>query len=105
MGMNKRYPGHSIGLSIEEVAVRPQPIGLTAEELDLEHDEVITPKQPVPARSFVRFYEATIRPDVEAIAWTRSGRHVKVRWTMQNGTTREVWVWASAVDRRPPREK
>lgn len=103
MGQNRRYPGHGIGLSIEEAAVRPEPIGLTERELDLASHPVTEAKHPIPVRAFVRFHEVVIRPDCEAIAWT--DRAVKVRWTMHNGTTPEVWVWASAVDRKRPEDR
>jgi hypothetical protein len=81
-----------------EVAVtRPQPIGLTSGELDVEHHPVTEARVPVPVRAYVRFHEAVIRPECEAIAWT--DRAVKVRIRMQTGAIHEIWVWASAVDR------
>jgi hypothetical protein len=81
-----------------EAVTRPMPISLTDAELDLEHRRVIVPKSPVNVRAFVRFYEAVIRPDCEAIAWT--DRAVKLRVRMQSGAVHDVWVWASAVERR-----
>lgn len=99
MGQSKRYPGHRIGLSIEETLVRPRPIGLTKKEVDPDNHPITTPAHPELARAYVRFHEAVIRPDVEVLAWT--DRAVKVRWEMFNGDTHEVWVWRSAVDERP----
>jgi hypothetical protein len=103
MGQNRRYPGHSIDREIEEAVTRPMPIGLTPAEVDLEHHQVIEARDPLPVTAFVRFHEAVIRPDCVAIAWT--DRAVKVSWTARSGYTHEVWVWASAVDRRPPRKR
>jgi hypothetical protein len=81
-----------------EVAVtRPQPIGLTPGELDIEHHPVTGATAPVAVRAYIRFHEAVIRPECEAIAWT--DRAVKVRIRMQTGAVHEVWVWASAVER------
>ncbi|WP_460537839.1 hypothetical protein [Humibacter ginsengiterrae] len=76
---------------------RPRPISLTDDELDLTHNHVTEASEPVKVRAFVRFHEAVIHPEAEAVAWT--ARAVKIRFTMQNGARHEVWVWASAVDR------
>jgi hypothetical protein len=97
MGENKRYGG-GIERQIEEAVVRPTPVGLTEAELDVVHHPVIEAGAPIAVRAYARFHEAVIRPDCEAIAWM--DRAVKIRWAMHNGTPREVWVWASAVERR-----
>lgn len=86
MGGQTRYHddlADRIARAVDVAVTRPQPIGLTSAEVD---------------RAFVRFHEAVIRPECEAIAWT--DRAVKVRIRMQTGAQHEVWVWASAVDRR-----
>lgn len=100
MGQNKRYPGHTIQREVERSLTRPQPIELTDEELDFTNHPITEAPAPIPVTAWVRFHEATIRPEAEAIAWT--DRAVKIRW--QTGTITghfiTVWVWASAVDRR-----
>lgn len=100
MGGQTRYENDLSG-RIERAAdvavTRPQPIGLTPAELDIEHHPVIEARAPIPVRAFIRFHEAVIRPECEAIAWT--DRAVRLRVRMQTGATHEVWVWASAVDR------
>ena len=83
MGHSNRYPGHRIDSSIEAVAVRPKPIGLTDEELDLEHHLVRKAAQPIPVKVWVRFPETVIRPNALAVAW--SERAVQVRWTGHAG--------------------
>lgn len=65
---------------------------------DLEHHPVTEAPAPVPARAWVRFHEATIRPDREVIAWT--DRAVQVRWTMRGGAVRTNRESASAVGPR-----
>jgi hypothetical protein len=96
MGENKRYGG-AIGREIEEAVVRPKPIGLSEAELDLAHHPMTEAETPIAVRAYVRFHEAVIRPDCEAIGWT--DRAVKLRLTIRNGPVSEVWVWASAVER------
>jgi len=101
MGGQTRYQNdlaQRIEASADVSVTRPMPIGLTAAELDLDHNQVTTAPTPIPVRAFVRFHEAVIRPECEAIAWT--ARAVKVRVHMKSGATHETWVWASAVDRR-----
>lgn len=101
MGGQTRYEGDLAGRIERAAAVavtRPQPVSLTRAEVDPDHNLITTARTPIPVRAFVRFHEAVIRPECEAIAWT--DRAVKIRFTMQTGATHEVWVWASAVDRR-----
>lgn len=98
MGSNKRYPGHRIDNEIDEVVIRAKPIGLSPAELNLEEHPPVAAQQPVPVRAWVRFTEAVIRPECEAIAWT--DRAVQVRWITHGGETMTTWVWASAVERR-----
>lgn len=100
MGGQTRYEA-DIANRIERAAdvavTRPQPIGLTPAELDIRHHPVTRARTAIPVRAFIRFHEAVIRPQCEAIAWT--DRAVRIRVRMQTGYTHEVWVWASAVDR------
>jgi len=97
MGQNKRYGG-AIEQQIEEAVVRPKPIGLSEAELDIAHHPITEAEAPIAVRAYVRFHESVIRPNCEAIAWT--DRAVKIRLTIRNGAMSEVWVWASAVERR-----
>lgn len=83
---------------IDTMVTRPRPISLSDEELDLQRHPVTQAHQPVPVRAWVRFYEATVRPEAEAIAWT--DKAVQIRWTTQQGATLTAWVWASAVEKR-----
>lgn len=78
--------------------LRPRPVSLTAAELDVDRHPITEAPEPIPARAWVRFHEATIRPDCEVIAWT--DRAVQVRWTMRRGEVRTAWVWSSAVTQR-----
>jgi hypothetical protein len=97
MGTNRRYGDRQFDRAIEEAATRPAPVELTEAELDFANHPIITAPIPIPVRAFVRFHEAVIRPNAEAIAWT--DRAVQIRWTMHSGAVKTVWVWASAVDR------
>lgn len=100
MGGQARYEddlGDRIERATDVAVTRPQPIGLTPAELDIEHHPVTQARSAIPVRAFIRFHEAVIRPQCEAVAWT--DRAVRVRVRMQTGATHEVWVWASAVDR------
>jgi len=100
MGGQTRYVDdvdRRVAYAMEVAVTRPRPISLTDDELDLAHHPVTEAAEPIKVRAFVRFHEAVIRPEAEAVAWTP--RAVKVRFTMQNGASHEVWVWASAVDR------
>ena len=67
MGQNKRYGG-AIEQQIEEAAVRPKPIGLSEAELHIAHHPITEADAPIAVRAYVRFHEAVIRPDCEAIA-------------------------------------
>lgn len=97
VGENKRYPGN-IEDSLNEWLVRAEPIGLTEDELRLRDQKVTRPEQPMSVRAWVRFPEASIEPQAEAVAWT--DRAVLVRFELRDGRVRETWVWASAVSRR-----
>jgi len=94
---NRRYPGHNLDPSIHEVLVRPLPISLTADEIDAERHPMVQPEEPIPVRAWVRFSEATIQAECEAVEW--NDRTVRVRWTMKSGAVVSAVVWASAVQR------
>ena len=97
MGSNNRYGDRGLQRGVDEILVRAQPVSLTEAELDFEHHPVHRPAEPAQVRAWIRFHEATIRPECEAIAWT--DKTVQVRWRSAGGVTRTAWVWASAVDR------
>lgn len=86
---------------VDEVLPRPAPVWLTDTEVDLAHQTPTVPDRPVPARSYVRFHEAVIEPEVEIVAWT--ARAVRIRFVMRNGQKYEGWVWKGAVTERDPK--
>lgn len=97
MGSNKRYPGHGIERAIDYSMVRPEPIGLTEQELDLEHNPARRPREPIEVKAWVRYREVSIQPRGRAIAFT--DKAVLVEYEEHGGRTMRVWVWASSVDR------
>ena len=78
-------------------ARRAEPISLTPEELDFEHNPVTTSVPGVPVWAWIRFPGAAERVRGEACSW--SARAVQVLWE-DSGVRRSTWVWASAVTRR-----
>jgi hypothetical protein len=76
--------------------IRPQPVSLTAEEIG--NTDVTTAAEPIPVSAWVRFPESPIRVQARAIEWT--DRAVHVEFSLRDGSTRRVWIWASAVSRR-----
>jgi hypothetical protein len=103
MGTNKRYPSHvaaGIDRGIEQVVTRAQPISLTDDELDKDHQQLVQAPEPIPVRAWVRYPETSIRADGRAIAWT--ARAVCVEWDIVGGGVARAWVWASAVERKKP---
>ncbi|MCC9204559.1 hypothetical protein [Arthrobacter sp. zg-Y769] len=78
-------------------ARRAEPISLTPEELDFEHNPVTTSVPGVPVWAWIRFPGAAERVKGEACSW--SPRAVQVLWE-DGGLRRATWVWASAVTRR-----
>ena len=97
MGQNRRYPGHTIDGELERLLIRPQPISLTDDELDLAHSTVVEARRPIPVRAWVRYHEATARPQAVAVAWT--DKAVRVEWEGPDGARQSAWVWANAVER------
>jgi hypothetical protein len=102
MSNNRRYPGQGLDRAIEQAITRPRPVWLTEAEVDLDHDPAVTAAAPAPATAWVRFHEATVRPEVEVIAW--NGHAVRIRFTTRDGAQHEGWVWKDAVRPRTPRE-
>ena len=78
-------------------ARRAEPIGLTPEELDFEHNPVTTSVPGLPVWAWIRFPGAAERVRGEACSW--SAKAVQVLWE-DAGVRRSTWVWASAVTRR-----
>lgn len=101
MTQNRRYSGHAMDRSLDELLVRPTPISLTPEEIDADRDPIVQATEPIPVRAWVRFHEATIHPDCVAVEWNT--RAVRIEWTMKTGAQKSAWVWASAVERRGSR--
>jgi hypothetical protein len=103
VGTNRRYAdriGEQFARRIDQVAVRPQPISLTDDELDKERSTVRAAAEPIPVVAWVRFPETPIRAEARAVAWT--DRAVLIEWEHADGRTLRCWVWASAVQRQEP---
>lgn len=78
-------------------AKRAEPVSLTAEELDLEHENVTTDVPGIPVWAWIRFPDSAELVKGEVFSWT--SRAVQVKW-VDAGIRRSTWVWASAVTRR-----
>ncbi|UPO78483.1 hypothetical protein ArtHe_07395 [Arthrobacter sp. Helios] len=79
-------------------ARRAEPIGLTPEELDFDHNPVTTSMPAIPVRAWIRFPGCAELVEGETCTW--SAKAVQVLWE-DAGIRRSTWVWASAVSRRP----
>ena len=100
MGTNRRYAHHYDKLMerrLSEILIRPKPVSLSDAELDVEHDPVRRPGQPIPVRAWTRYPETSARIEGRAIEWT--SRAVHIEWTDSDGVVQRAWVWSSAVDR------
>lgn len=100
MGIRQKPMKHldeQLDRRITEFAVKPNPVSLTAEELDLEHNRVSHGEAPIPVEAWVRYPETTVRARGVALEWTP--RAVHLEWVAADGATRRAWVWASAVER------
>lgn len=103
MGENRTYRDlfDELGARrIAEAMIRPRPISLSAEELDVANDPPWHLKEPIAVRSFVRYPETVV--DVVAEAFECNHRGVHVRWTAPDGSKRDAWVYAGAVKRIEP---
>ncbi|GAB3253124.1 hypothetical protein GCM10027562_13970 [Arthrobacter pigmenti] len=78
-------------------AKRAEPVSLTAEELDLEHEKVTTDVPGIPVWAWIRFPDSAELVKGEVFSWT--SRAAQVKW-VDGGGRRSTWVWASAVTRR-----
>jgi hypothetical protein len=54
----------------EQVVTRAQPISLTEDELDKDHQQLVQAPEPIPVRAWARYPETSIRADGRASAWT-----------------------------------
>lgn len=100
MGQDKRYEAYyakRMEKQITEILIRPQPITLTDEELDLERSPVVQAEQPIPIRAWARYPETAARVEGRAVAWT--DRAVQIEWEDIRGETHRTWVWANAVEK------
>ena len=96
MGVSKRGPSWD---SIANALLRARAVGLSSAEVGTE----ITPApKPIGVEAWVTFATppTPVRVEGVAVAWT--SRAVEIEYRVNDGTTRRVWVYASAVDRLPP---
>ncbi|NQX14255.1 hypothetical protein HQQ80_21740 [Microbacteriaceae bacterium VKM Ac-2855] len=99
MGSNRRYADHYDHLMdkrLAEVALKPVPISLTPEELDLTHNPARR-GAAVKVQAWVRFAEQPVVTEAYAVEWNDRG--VRIEWSMSDGTKLDAWVWANAVRR------
>jgi hypothetical protein len=87
---------------IEEIALRPTPVSLSAEELDADAHPVKSAGEGagIRVRAWVRYPETVVDVAAEAFEWNDKAVHV--RWTAPDGSRRQAWVWANAVRRVEP---
>lgn len=103
MGHNRRHEELFDELNrrrLEEVLIRPQPISLSPEELDVGRYPVTKLNEPVPVRAWVRYPETVA--DVRAEAVECNEVAVMLQWRAPDGAVRSAWVWRSAVRRISP---
>jgi hypothetical protein len=99
MGSNRRYADHYDRLMSQRVAeagVRPEPVSLTPEELNLAQSPARR-GETVKVRAWVRFAEQPVVLEAYAVEWNDRGVHIE--WSMSDGTKLDAWVWANAVRR------
>lgn len=73
--------------------------GLTAVELEQHLLPTTTDPRPSRVTAWVRFGDAPIKVDAEAVMWTPKA--VAIRFHVGDRECR-TWVWASAVDQTAP---
>lgn len=93
MGTNRRYGAEARDESAARVLAR-QAVSLTAPEVG---DRITRAKAPVPVRAWVRFGADARLVEAVSVAWTP--RAACIRFP-DAGAVVEVWVWASACERR-----
>lgn len=98
MGSTRNTPA-SVDRGIDRMMMRDHPPQtLTPAELDLEHEPLTKPPQPLPCSAWVRYGSDVIRIDGTAVAWT--SKAVAVKWTTPDGAEQRAWLWAPAVTLR-----
>lgn len=106
MGTSKRYADAVDRQMDARIAQRIMsggpPASLGRAELQLDQLALTRTPKPIPVRVWVRYPEAPLEVDAEAVAWT--SRAVAVRWPGPDGEHR-AWVWASAVTPREIRNR
>ena len=100
MGQNKRYGSDLSWDLIANSLLRAKAVGLSPAEVGADITEA---PAPIPVEAWVSFATPAtpVRVEGRAVAWT--ARAVQLEYDLKDGTSRRVWVYASAVDRRPPR--
>lgn len=100
MGQNRRYGSDLTDATVNEVLIRPRPIGLS--DAEVGPVDASAEREPLPVRAWVRFPEHAICVEGRAVSW--NDRAVQVEFTLRSGATHRCWVWASAVEgsRRQP---
>ncbi|KQQ00686.1 MULTISPECIES: magnesium chelatase domain-containing protein [unclassified Rathayibacter] len=99
MGTNRRYADsidRQMAQRVAEAAVRPAPVSLTPEELDIARSPVCR-GAAVKVEAWVRFHEQRVVVEAYAVEWNDRGVHVE--WSTSDGTKLDAWVWANAVRR------
>jgi len=85
--------------AINEALVRARPLSLSAAEVGEPLPAAPSQREPIPVTAWVRFPESPVQIEGMAVDWR--DRAVQVEFEMMDGRTFKVWVWASAVERRP----
>lgn len=100
MGTNRRYAADVDRRMDARIAERIMssgaPLSLSNAELELDVQPLTRTPKPHAVRAWVRYPEAPLKVDAEAVAWTP--RAVAIRWPGPSGEHR-AWVWVSAVER------
>ena len=99
VGSNKRYGSDVTYAAIAESVLRPKPISLSSTEIGSE----IRDADPNNVVAWIPFRtEDSVQVEGRVIAYT--DRACLVEFAERNGLTHRVWVWAGAVERKPPRD-
>ncbi|THG29311.1 hypothetical protein [Naasia lichenicola] len=100
MGSNKRY-GDALQTyqSNKAAEIRTtKPVGLTPAQLDLERDPIRPATAFYEVSAWMPFGDGTLAK-VFGSAREWNSRAVHVYWSVGDGTKRDAWVWAGAVER------
>lgn len=94
-----RNTAASVDRGIDRMMMRDHPPQtLTPAELDLEHEPLTRPPQPIPCTAWVRYGNDAMRIEGTITAWT--ARAVAVKWTTPDDAEHRAWLWSSAVQTR-----